>query len=112
MASQVEAIKWVPGTPFLVDGFRFQHPACRAFFLTHMHSDHTTGLSRSFSAGEPARGGLPASSRPAASCAEVEWLRAAFTSLPGPAPLAPQAPSTAPPSPPACCAATWASAQT
>lgn len=51
MASQVEAIKWVPGTPFLVDGFRFQHPACRAFFLTHMHSDHTTGLSRSFSAG-------------------------------------------------------------
>jgi DNA cross-link repair 1A protein len=51
MASQVEAIKWVPGTKFLVDGFRFQHPDCRAYFLTHAHSDHTTGLSKSFNAG-------------------------------------------------------------
>ena len=38
MASQVEGIKWVPGTQFLVDGFRFQHPACQAYFLTHAHS--------------------------------------------------------------------------
>lgn len=51
MASQVEACKWVPGAPFLVDGFRFQSPACRAYFLTHAHSDHTTGLSTSFNAG-------------------------------------------------------------
>lgn len=51
MASQVEAIKWVPGTQFIVDGFRFQNPECRAYFLTHAHSDHTTGLSKSFNAG-------------------------------------------------------------
>lgn len=38
MASQVECIKWVPGTRFLVDGFRFQHPDCKAYFLTHAHS--------------------------------------------------------------------------
>jgi len=47
MASQVESIKWVPGTRFIVDGFRFQSPEkCTRYFLTHCHSDHTTGLSR------------------------------------------------------------------
>lgn len=51
MASQVESIKWVPGTRFIVDGFRFLSPACRRYFLTHAHSDHTTGLTRSFDAG-------------------------------------------------------------
>ncbi|GAB4818508.1 hypothetical protein N2152v2_005554 [Parachlorella kessleri] len=51
MASQVESIKRVPGTPFIVDGFRFQSAECRHYFLTHAHSDHTTGLGRSFSGG-------------------------------------------------------------
>ena len=51
MASQVEGVKWVPGTRFLVDGFRFPSAACRHYFLTHAHSDHTTGLSPTFSAG-------------------------------------------------------------
>lgn len=51
MASQVEAIKWVPGTRFIVDGFRFQNPSCKAYFLTHCHSDHTTGLTSRFDSG-------------------------------------------------------------
>ncbi|KAG2493449.1 hypothetical protein HYH03_008267 [Edaphochlamys debaryana] len=49
MATQVESIKWVPGTRFLVDGFNFQSPRCTAYFLTHYHSDHYTGLNRRFS---------------------------------------------------------------
>eukprot|EP00892_Ulva_mutabilis_P010311 jgi/Ulvmu1/7652/UM038_0081.1 len=52
MASQVEHIKWVPGTPFMVDGFRFQNERCCHYFLTHSHGDHTTGLNKSFSAGK------------------------------------------------------------
>jgi len=51
MASQVESIKWVPGTKFIVDGFRFQSPSCTTYFLTHCHSDHTTGLTKSFDSG-------------------------------------------------------------
>eukprot|EP00884_Botryococcus_braunii_P004419 jgi/Botrbrau1/13979/Bobra.117_2s0009.1 len=51
MAEQIESIKWISGTRFMVDGFRFQHPACQNYFLTHFHSDHTTGLTRSFAAG-------------------------------------------------------------
>jgi DNA cross-link repair 1A protein len=51
MASQVEGVKWVPGTNFIVDGFRFQSPRCAAYFLTHFHSDHTTGLTRGFDGG-------------------------------------------------------------
>lgn len=52
MASQIESIKWVKGTRFIVDGFRFQDPSrCRHYFLTHAHSDHTTGLTKSFCAG-------------------------------------------------------------
>ena len=43
MAEQVENIKWVPNTRFLVDGFRFQSPRCSSYFLTHMHGDHYTG---------------------------------------------------------------------
>ena len=27
----------------MVDGFRFQSPKCRHYFLTHYHADHTTG---------------------------------------------------------------------
>lgn len=49
----MESLKWVPGTGrrFLVDGFRFASPAVAAYFLTHAHSDHTTGLSSGWSAG-------------------------------------------------------------
>ena len=43
MAEQVESIKWVPNTRFLVDGFRFQSPRCSSYFLTHMHGDHYCG---------------------------------------------------------------------
>ena len=38
MASQVRELKWVRGTKFIVDGFRFQDPECRTYFLTHCHS--------------------------------------------------------------------------
>jgi hypothetical protein len=49
MASQVEAIKWVPGTRLLVDGFRFARGAgAAACLLTHAHSDHTTGLTHRY----------------------------------------------------------------
>jgi DNA cross-link repair 1A protein len=51
MASQVESIKKIPGTPFMVDGFAFSGPHCRHYFLTHCHSDHTIGLRRSFNLG-------------------------------------------------------------
>ncbi len=44
MASQVEQIKWIQGTRFMVDGFRFQNSRCQNYFLTHFHSDHTTGI--------------------------------------------------------------------
>ena len=43
---QVESIKWLPGTRFIVDGFRFQSPKCQCYFLTHAHSDHTCGLTK------------------------------------------------------------------
>jgi DNA cross-link repair 1A protein len=35
----------------MVDGFNFTNAGCSTYFLTHCHSDHTTGLTRSFSAG-------------------------------------------------------------
>jgi len=38
MASQVRDLKWVRGTKFIVDGFNFQDPECRTYFLTHCHS--------------------------------------------------------------------------
>jgi phosphoribosyl 1,2-cyclic phosphodiesterase len=69
MASQVEGVKWVPGTSFIVDGFRFQHPACTAYFLTHAHSDHTTGLTQAFSAGGQRRASGLASTTCVAACA-------------------------------------------
>ncbi len=43
---QVESIKWVPGTDFIVDGFAFKNPRCSPYFLTHFHSDHTVGLNK------------------------------------------------------------------
>lgn len=51
MAQQLEHLKWINGTSFMVDGFNFQNARCKNYFLTHFHSDHTTGLNRSFSSG-------------------------------------------------------------
>jgi Cft2 family RNA processing exonuclease len=51
MATQFEWAKWIPGTKFLVDGFRHCTPKCQHYFLTHAHSDHTTGLFKSWRAG-------------------------------------------------------------
>ena len=30
----------------MVDGFKFQSPRCRHYFLTHYHADHTIGASK------------------------------------------------------------------
>ncbi|KAL9656463.1 hypothetical protein ABK040_005227 [Willaertia magna] len=53
MASSDEDIKIIPGTKFVVDGFKlkkeknkYQH-----FFLTHFHSDHYAGLIKTWSHG-------------------------------------------------------------
>mgnify|MGYP002633383670 CR=1 FL=1 len=43
MADQALVAKRIAGTNALVDGFRFQSPEFRTYFLTHAHSDHTTG---------------------------------------------------------------------
>lgn len=51
MATQFEWAKWIPGTHFLVDGFRHCTCECQNYFLTHAHSDHTTGLSKGWCAG-------------------------------------------------------------
>jgi DNA cross-link repair 1A protein len=51
MAAQLEHIKWIPGTRFIVDGFRFPSSDCQHYFLTHAHADHTTGLTKSWNAG-------------------------------------------------------------
>eukprot|EP00803_Ostreobium_quekettii_P008788 evm.model.scf_1474EXC.2 EVM.evm.TU.scf_1474EXC.2 scf_1474EXC:16266-31624(-) len=45
------ASKVIPGTGFLVDGFRHAGPSVRAYFLSHAHSDHYTGLSETWSQG-------------------------------------------------------------
>jgi DNA cross-link repair 1A protein len=43
----------VPGTSFLVDGFRHaRDSACQHFFLSHFHSDHYTGLDERFDRGQ------------------------------------------------------------
>ena len=49
MATQRGALKRIKGFPgFVVDGFNYQSPDVRAYFLTHFHSDHTTGLHPGF----------------------------------------------------------------
>jgi len=178
MASQVEWVKWIPGARFLVDGFRFPSPNCAAYFLTHAHSDHTTGLNSSWSAGgwvgaggwvagwvgmwgrggeqvpsddwwtgcagqsrEGCRGALvcgrcvvrseptPPAVCPAGLSAAVQPPLVPVPATPSPRILVRdfvhphlwsamrirpclQAPSTAPPSPPACCVLSWAYALT
>ncbi|KAH7827894.1 putative DNA repair metallo-beta-lactamase domain-containing protein [Monocercomonoides exilis] len=42
----------VPGTSFLVDGFKYKRKEYNAYFLSHFHSDHTIGLTRSFTFGK------------------------------------------------------------
>ncbi|GMH43726.1 hypothetical protein BSKO_11648 [Bryopsis sp. KO-2023] len=45
------ASKSIPGTGFLVDGFKFANPSVRGYFLSHAHSDHYTGLTESWEQG-------------------------------------------------------------
>ncbi|KDD73775.1 hypothetical protein H632_c1848p1, partial [Helicosporidium sp. ATCC 50920] len=47
----IPAAKQVPGTSFLVDGFKYARPGIDAYFLTHAHADHTTGLTKDWSLG-------------------------------------------------------------
>jgi DNA cross-link repair 1A protein len=51
MAAQDGDIKTVRGLTklFVVDGFQYQTEACKSYFLTHYHSDHTVGLYPSYS---------------------------------------------------------------
>ena len=53
MATQHAALKRLasPLDKFIVDGFNFCEPSIRHYFLTHAHSDHTTGLHASFDLG-------------------------------------------------------------
>ena len=43
--------KRVEGTPFIVDGFRHQSEEFKSYFLSHFHSDHYMGLTKTFKAG-------------------------------------------------------------
>ncbi|KAF0697231.1 Aste57867_12059 [Aphanomyces stellatus] len=44
--------KLIRGTSIVVDGFQYANPALsKVYFLTHFHSDHYMGLTKSFSAG-------------------------------------------------------------
>eukprot|EP00775_Hariotina_reticulata_P004079 gene4079-4326_t len=49
--SGVPAHKCVPGTSFTVDGFRCQQPWVTAYWLTHAHSDHYSGITENWAAG-------------------------------------------------------------
>lgn len=44
---------WIrpPGTTCVVDGFYHDVPSCEHWFLTHFHSDHYRGLTKTFSKG-------------------------------------------------------------
>lgn len=56
MATQDEKIKWVEGSPFMVDGFRFTNARCKHYLLTHFHS------------------GLRVSGFPSLSSSNREWI--------------------------------------
>lgn len=43
--------KLIPGTDFLVDGFRHKCTKYKTYFLSHFHSDHYTGLTKTFAFG-------------------------------------------------------------
>ncbi|KAK3285179.1 hypothetical protein CYMTET_7194 [Cymbomonas tetramitiformis] len=44
--------KLIPGTSFIVDGFKYPQPWCTHYFLTHGHSDHFDGLRESWQGGK------------------------------------------------------------
>ncbi|KAL3909838.1 MAG: hypothetical protein SGPRY_009285, partial [Prymnesium sp.] len=53
MSTQLAGLKRLapPLDGFIVDGFNFVESSVRDYFLTHAHSDHTTGLTSAFTAG-------------------------------------------------------------
>ncbi|KAL0230490.1 hypothetical protein PCE1_004049 [Barthelona sp. PCE] len=48
----VEARHRVPGTTFIVDGFRYKNAVTNHYFLTHYHSDHFCGVTKCFNLGK------------------------------------------------------------
>ncbi|MEW5298883.1 MAG: hypothetical protein WDW36_001957 [Sanguina aurantia] len=51
MSASPPSHKLIPGTGFIVDGFRYPKYQAKAWWLTHCHSDHYTGLSETWSGG-------------------------------------------------------------
>lgn len=47
----IPAEKVIPGTNFTVDGFRHCSSDVHAYFLSHAHSDHYTGLTENWNQG-------------------------------------------------------------
>ena len=51
LTGSVPRHKTVPGTRFVIDGFKHSDCGASAYFLTHAHSDHYGGLSEKWTAG-------------------------------------------------------------